>query len=168
MSDRVLYRCPVCERTFRVPAELMERPQCRECELNAEKRAEAKKQADEDAKREALKRQRDAEEQRLAEIRRAAAAEAEKLRPYGFLDAFVAIYLGLGVLGMVGGFMTCLVGIIGSQVMTFVWGLSGIIGAGSMILAAELVRMGRNVADDVERTKRNIEQLVNQQVRRQN
>lgn len=43
-SDKVLFRCPVCERTFRVPVAYADRMRCPECEKLAQQKAEEDKE----------------------------------------------------------------------------------------------------------------------------
>jgi|GEM_PF-5342756 len=162
-SDKVLYRCPVCERTFRVPVELSGRSECVECRRAIEKR-ETERQA------ELRRRQGAAEaEAKLSRERQQTAATAEAQRQADALRSYSALeFLGiaLSALAMLGM-------IVGAGFVLFVFtiptpdgfrpreafaaaipGITLLSSSFGGFVAGHLIFLAINVAGDIERTKR--------------
>ncbi len=176
-SNKVLFRCPVCERTFRVPVSYAQKSTCPDCaKVAAEQRIEAT--APENVRVDPIKSMRTERPSWWGRVRRGisaveshkeAVAEAErqrksekhvatvsrgagKLRSYGFLVAWASFEIVCSTVAAVIGACVTLYGLENDGTVA-VQGLVLVALSLSGIAGGHLIRLAVHVARDIEETK---------------
>jgi uncharacterized C2H2 Zn-finger protein len=161
MSDdgKVLYRCPVCERTFRVPVSFADRVQCLDCERlaeakQAEKRAAVQLRADRAAAEKAASRKREIEK-----LQNAALQEGRRLRSYSVLNTYGLLTLAVSAMGLFAGAGMTITALQSSRGNPAV-GIGLVLASVGGLAFGQLILLAIHVASDIEQSKKHQERIL--------
>ena len=157
MSDeeKVLFKCPVCTKTFRIPASHANRTQCPDCE----KAAEREKALRDWARREEL--EVEAKQQKHVPGRQEASRPPlDQPSDYGFLHGYAGLLRVIAVLGLFFGAVMVFVSFASRDQKFLVPGIVVLVSSAGTIALSELMTLAVNVAEDIKISKVNQEAIL--------